>query len=189
MSLVRVWSQSEERSRLAWVVRSIVLKSRDARDCVNNGHPPAAFLSLPLPPFLPLLLSLSSVPLHSTFPRKFLPFRREGRKTWVGHVSLHFALLHRARRIGREIRSGWGTLYSVAELAGDFIEVDLDRSAVRPEERLRAREKNRLDSFPFFFFLLFSSRVTCITYSFSSRGRYRARGVVREFLHRGEKVP
>lgn len=60
---------------------------------------------------------------------------------WAGHVSLHFVLLHRTRRMTRDPKRS-GTLYSVAELAGDFIEVDLDRS-VRPEERLRAREKNR----------------------------------------------
>lgn len=97
-------------------------------------HQPFSYLS----PFSFLCcLPLRSLPL----PRKLLSFRQEGKKkVWVGRVSLHFALLHRTRRMTRDPKRS-ATLYSVAELA-DFIEVDLDRS-VLPEERLRAREKNR----------------------------------------------
>lgn len=96
-------------------------------------HQPLSYLS----PFS----FLCCLPLHSPFPRRLLVSARGKKKVWAGHVSLHFALLHRTRRMTRDPKRS-GTLYSVAELAGDFIEVDLDRS-VRPEERLRAREKNR----------------------------------------------
>lgn len=81
--------------------------------------------------------------------------RKEKKKkeAWVGHVSLHFSPF---RRITRELKHrGPGTLCSVAELAGDFIEVDLDRS-VRPEERLRAKEEplSETGSALFFFFCI-----------------------------------
>lgn len=160
VSGVRVTVRGEESPRVGGPFDR--LKSRDVRDCANSHHPPAAFpsRSLLLPSSSLFFLCSSSVPLHSTFPRKFHPFRisREGGKMWVGHVSLHFALLRRARRIGREIRSGWGTLYSVAELAGDFIEVDLDRSVVHVQKNDSEREKDRcslLKLARFFSLLLF----------------------------------
>lgn len=128
------------------------LKFRDARVCAND-RPPAAFLSLPL---LLSPLSSSSFIFSTEAP---LVSARGKKKMWVGHVSLHFALLHRTRRMTRDPKRS-ATLYSVAELAGDFIEVDLDRS-VRPEERLRAREKNRCPKPAPLFFASFSwSRVT-----------------------------
>lgn len=117
------------------------LKFRDARACANV---PAN----PIPPFFPLFLASSSsfsfsteTLLSTSGKRRRERDREKGRgkkRGWdtLAYISRHFA----------ESRENWntvvrGTLCSVAELAGDFIEVDLDRSA-RPEERLqRAKEE------------------------------------------------
>ena len=153
-------SQSEERSRLAWVVRSIVWNpAMFATAPTATIHQSLFHLYLSLSSLL--LLPLSSVPLHSTFPRKFHPFRlREGRKMWVGHVSLHFAVLRRARRIGRRDPKRLGNFVFGGRVGRRFHRGgprSIRRTSRRTTpRRAREKEKNRYSEIGSILFFSFS---------------------------------
>lgn len=140
--LARAKCHSQKRIRFAWVVRSIVWNSAMLAHARTSQPIQSRLSSLSIFLASSSSFSFSTETLFRRVERKRDGERERGKEKrkkrgWdtLAYISRHFA----------ESRENWntvvrGTLCSVAELAGDFIEVDLDRSA-RPEERLRAKEE------------------------------------------------